>query len=113
MLFHANLPKAFWGEAVATVAYVINRSPSAAIDFKTSYEMWTGHKQSLDHLRVFECLAYAHIKQGKLEPRAKRCLFIGYPTGVKGYKLWNLKAGLPKTIVSRESRGSKGLRGKI
>ena len=42
------------------------------------------------------------LKQGKLEPRAKRCLFIGYPTGVKGYKLWNLKAGLPKTIVSRD-----------
>lgn len=27
MLFHANLSKAFWGEAVNTVAYVLNRSP--------------------------------------------------------------------------------------
>ena len=87
MIFHARLPKSFWAEVVATATYVINRSPSAAIGFKTPYEMWSGHKPSLDHLRVFGCTAYPHIKQGKLDPRAKRCLFIGYPNGVKGYKL--------------------------
>ena len=102
MLFHANLSKAFWGEAVTTAAYVINRSPTAAINFKTPYEMWTGHKPSLVHLRVFGCLAYTHVKQGKLEPRDKKCLFIGYPTRVKGYKLWNLEEGLPKTIISKD-----------
>ena len=34
MLFHANLPKSFWGEAISTAAHVINRSSYAAIDFK-------------------------------------------------------------------------------
>ena len=29
-------------------------------------------------------------------------LFIGYPSEVKGYKLWNLEGGLPRTIVSRD-----------
>ena len=85
MIFHAKLPKTFYGEAVNTEAYIINLSTSVAIGFKTPYEMWTGHKPSLDHLRVFGCLAYVHVKQGKLEPREKRCLFIGYPSGVKGY----------------------------
>ena len=66
MLFHAKLPKSFWGEVVSTTAYVLNRSPSAAIEFKTPYERWSGHKPSLDHHRVFGCLAYAHVKQGKL-----------------------------------------------
>jgi len=81
MICYARLPKSFWKEAIATEAYVINRSPSAAVGFKTPYEMWSSHKLSLDHLRVFGYLAYNHVKQGKLEPRTKRCLFIGYPTG--------------------------------
>ena len=51
MGFHAKLPKSFWGEAVNTAAYVINLSPSTAIGFKTPYEMWTGHKPSLYHLK--------------------------------------------------------------
>jgi len=72
---------------VTTATYVINKSPSATIGVKTPYEMWIGHKPNLEHLRVFGCIAYAHIKQGKLEPQAKKCIFIGYPSGVKGYKL--------------------------
>jgi len=68
----------------------------------TPYERWTGHKPNLDHLRVFGCLAYAHIKQGKLEPRAKKCLFIRYPYGVKGYKLWNLESEGPRIIITRD-----------
>lgn len=63
--------------------------------------MGTGHKPSLDHHKVFRCLAHAHVKQGKLETRAKKCLFIGYPSGVKAYKLWNLEPEEPITIVTR------------
>ena len=91
MLIHARLSKLFCGEVVTIVVYVINRSPSATIGFKTPYEIWNSHKPILEHLRIFGCIAYTHVKKEKLEPRAKRCLFIGYPTGVKGYKLWDLE----------------------
>jgi hypothetical protein len=40
-------------------------------------------------LRVFGCTAYAHVDNGKLEPRAVKCIFLGYGSGVKAYKLWN------------------------
>ena len=33
MLRMANLPKSFWGEAVVTACYLINRSPSVPLDF--------------------------------------------------------------------------------
>lgn len=46
-------------------------------------EMWSGKAVDYRNIRVFECKAYAHIKQDKLEARALRCVFIGYPTGVK------------------------------
>ncbi|GKA10136.1 gag-pol polyprotein [Tanacetum coccineum] len=42
MLATASLGKSFWAEAVNTACYVINRSPSTAVELKTSMEMWTG-----------------------------------------------------------------------
>lgn len=41
----------------------------------------------MGNLRVFGCLAYFHINEGKLEPRAKKGLVMGYPSGVKGYRI--------------------------
>lgn len=79
MMSCANLSKNFWAEAVATAVYVINRSPSTTIDLKTPMEKWSGHAPTLCHLKVFGSVAYAHINKGKLEPRAIKCMFLGYP----------------------------------
>lgn len=40
------------------------------------------------HKRIFGCLDYVHFKQGKLDVRALKGVFIGYPEGVKSYKVW-------------------------
>ncbi|GKD02175.1 retrovirus-related pol polyprotein from transposon TNT 1-94, partial [Tanacetum coccineum] len=70
LLIQSGLPKTFWGEATCTAAYLINRSPSTAIEKKTPMEMWSGHPSNYRMLRIFGCVAYTHNKQGKLEPRA-------------------------------------------
>ncbi|KAH9652997.1 hypothetical protein KPL70_027263 [Citrus sinensis] len=59
-------------------------------------------KVSYKDLKVFGCLGYAHISQGKLAPRALKCVFIGYPEGTKGYKLWCTDLSPPRCIVSRD-----------
>lgn len=64
--------------------------------------MWTGKPSSYDQLRVFGSTAYAHIRQDKLEPRAKKCIFLGYPENVKGYKLWCIEKGEEKCLISRD-----------
>ena len=102
MLTNAGLSKAFWGEAVVTAAYLINRSPSSAIGFMTPEQKWSGSTPKYDHLRVFGCPAFVHIKQGKLEPRALKGIFIGYPEGVKGYKVWCTDLNPHKSIISRD-----------
>ncbi|MDV3193978.1 MAG: reverse transcriptase domain-containing protein, partial [Sweet potato little leaf phytoplasma] len=56
----------------------------------------------MKHLRTFGCAAYAHIRQDKLEPRAIKCIFLGYPGGIKAYRLWSLELGENKCIVSRD-----------
>lgn len=41
-LSHAMLPKKFWGEAVMTVADLINLSPSAPLNGDVSNRFWKG-----------------------------------------------------------------------
>ena len=79
----------------------MNLSPSAAIDFKTPLEMWSGKPGNYIDLKAFGCDAYAHVKQGKLSLRALRGKFIGHPDGVKGYKLWCTDLSPPRCIISR------------
>src|SRR3954471_23054695 len=102
MLTSAGLKKVFWGEGVPTATYLINRCPSTALDMKTPEEVWSGHPPDLDKLRVFGCVAYAHIRQDKVEPRALKCMFMGYPEGVKAYRLWCLEPGHRRCITSRD-----------
>ena len=94
MLFHARLPLLFWAEAVKCATYICNRSPTAALKDKTPYECWYGSKPDLSNLRVFGCLSYVHVPnelRRKLDPKAEKCIFMGYPDGTKGFKLYNLE----------------------
>jgi hypothetical protein len=52
-------------------------------------EVWSGSPSNYSQLKVFGCTAYAHVNNGKLEHKATKCVFLGYSSGVKGYKLWN------------------------
>ena len=73
---HSHIPNHFWAEAVATAAYIRNRSATTALtDGKTPYEKWHGCKPNLEHLRVFGCVAYAHIpdcNRRKLDDKAEK-----------------------------------------
>eukprot|EP00253_Pinus_taeda_P028490 PITA_28490 len=51
MLSGAGLGQEFWAEAVDNACYLVNRSPSSALEDKTPQEVWTGKKPSLSHLR--------------------------------------------------------------
>lgn len=61
MLFDANLSKEYWGEAVSTAAYHINRCPTSAVKNMIPLEAWSGRKPNLSHLRVFGCEDMVHV----------------------------------------------------
>ncbi|GKD09664.1 gag-pol polyprotein [Tanacetum coccineum] len=54
MLAIASLGKLFWAKAANIACYVINRSPSIAVELKTPMEMWTGRPVNYSDLHIFE-----------------------------------------------------------
>lgn len=99
MLSNAALPRRFWAEAVSTSCFLINRGPHTGINLKTPYEVWSGKSADYSNLRAFGCTVYYHVSEGKLEPRAKKGVFVGYGEGVKGYRIWSPSEN--RVILSR------------
>ncbi|OAE34321.1 hypothetical protein AXG93_1054s1050 [Marchantia polymorpha subsp. ruderalis] len=57
---------------------------------KTPYELWQRQKPDLRNLQVFGCTAFAHIEKGhrgKIDPKSVECVFLGYSTTAKGYRV--------------------------
>ncbi|KAA0033501.1 Retrovirus-related Pol polyprotein from transposon TNT 1-94 [Cucumis melo var. makuwa] len=100
MISKAKILENFWVEALATATYTVNRSPCVFIDMKTPEERWTEDTPKLSNLKPFGCTTYVYIKQSKIEPKALKCMFIGHPDGVKGYKLWDFSK--ERSLISRD-----------
>ena len=82
----------FWAEGASTACYLINHSPSIAIDKKTPIEVWSGSPADYSQLRVFCYTAYVHVDNGKLEPAAVKCIFF-----VKNLVLKAINCGIHKS----------------
>ncbi|CAL9236211.1 unnamed protein product, partial [Arabidopsis halleri] len=99
---HSDLwgaPSKFWAEATHTAVILINKTPSAALEFEIPDKKWFGRVPVYSYLKRFGCVAFVHTNDGKLDPRARKGVLVGYPTGVKGYKVWILEE--KKLVISR------------
>ena len=102
-MFQANLPIKFWGECVLAAAHVINRTPSSLLHGKTPYECMHGKPPRYEDIKVFGCLCFAHKAsrdKDKFKERSRKCVFVGYPFGKHGWKLYDLDSG--ELFVSRD-----------
>nr|ABW74566.1 integrase [Boechera divaricarpa] len=102
MLKERNLPNQFWAESVRTAVYLLNISPTKAVLNRTPYEAWCGRKPGVSHLRVFGSVCYSLIdahNRKKLDEKSEKCIFLGYCSQSKGYRLYNPVSG--KIVESR------------
>lgn len=103
MLKTQGMPDKFWSEAVFTAAYLQNRLSTKSLNKQTPLEVWSNHKPSVSHLRVFGCICHVLVpeeKRKKLDDKSRRGVFIGYSTLSKGYKVYMLD--ISKVEVSRD-----------
>lgn len=91
--FQSGLPDKFWGDCIMHAVYLINRTPSPVLYESTPLEILFQKLPDYDHLKVFACLclvgtpaAHRHI----FDSRSIKCVFLGFKSGIKGYKLLNL-----------------------
>ena len=94
IMFQANLPIKFWGESVLTAAHLINQTPSSLLHGKSPYECLYGKSPSYDRIKTFGCLCYAHKSsrdKDKFKAKSRKCIFVGYPFGKKGWRLYDLE----------------------
>ncbi|KAL1234489.1 Copia protein [Trichinella spiralis] len=86
---HTKFGQRYWGEPVCTAAFLQNRLPSRSIS-KTPFELWTGNKPNVDHIRIFGYNAYCYIpkqKRRKWVNKAREGVIVGYGGITKGYRL--------------------------
>jgi len=90
LLSNARLDKSFWAEAIVYANHLINGS--TAIGGKAPIEVWSG-KAAQDHglLREFESLTCFSAKDGMVNLRAKKIVFLGVKRNMKDYRLWDLE----------------------
>ena len=95
----------------------VKTAPSKSVE-TTPYELWFGKKPKLSFLKVWGCDAYVKkLQPGKLEPKSKKCVFIGYPKETVGYTFYHRSEGkifiakngsfIEKEFLSKEVRGRK------
>ena len=85
MMSQSDLPLQFWGYALETSTFTLNRLPSKFVD-KTPYEIWTGKTPSLSFQKIWGCEAYVkRLQSDKLAPTSDKCIFVGYPKETLGY----------------------------
>ncbi|GJZ33277.1 zinc finger, CCHC-type containing protein [Tanacetum coccineum] len=88
-LIQSGMSKVFWADDTIMSTYLVNRSPSSVIGFKTPVDM----------LKFFGCIA--SIKKGMLEPVKVKCIFLAYIEGIMGNKLWRLDDVTSKVVLYR------------
>lgn len=83
--------------------YVLNRCPTSLVKEMTPEEAWCGVKPSVEPLRVFGCIAHAHVsdaRRTKLEDKSHCCVLLGVSEESKAYRLYNPIS--KRIIISRD-----------
>ncbi|KAH9303948.1 hypothetical protein KI387_008352 [Taxus chinensis] len=103
MMHSRGVPYTYWGEAVNTTVYILNRSPCKALQEITPEEAWSKIKPEVSAFRIFGSAAYTLVpdrKRSKLDSKSSRYFFVGYSDHSKAYRL--IDTSTNKIIISRD-----------
>ena len=65
--------------------------------------VWIGRLVDYSSLKIFGCPACVHVQSGersKLNSKSRKCIFLGFEKGYKGYKPWDPIS--KKTVTNKD-----------
>ena len=77
MMKAKHIPNEYWVEGAV---YILNHSATKNVKDKVPWQAWSNKRNNVSHLRVFGCIAYAHVpteNRKKLDNKGERCIFCG------------------------------------
>lgn len=99
-----NVPKTFWLDVVQTTTYLMNHLPTRVLGYQTPLEvLFPNSTLFLILLKVFGCICFVHVDKSvgsKLDPKALKCIFLGYSPNQKEYKCFH--PSTRKNFVSKD-----------
>ncbi|KAK2980072.1 hypothetical protein RJ640_028801 [Escallonia rubra] len=104
LLFQMKVPKPFWADAISTACFLINRMPSTVLNGDVPYSVLFPIKSLFPvEPRIFGSTCFVrdvrpHLT--KLDPKALKCVFLGYSRLQKGYRCYS--PDLHKYLVSTD-----------
>ncbi|XP_023737486.1 uncharacterized protein LOC111885459 [Lactuca sativa] len=92
LMFQSGVPLKYWGDAILTSVFLINRTPSSVLKGLSPHELVYKKSPNFDNLRVFGCMCFTTNlnNSDKFSPRSEKCVFMGYSLDKKGYKVLSL-----------------------
>ncbi|XP_042988400.1 uncharacterized protein LOC122316031 isoform X3 [Carya illinoinensis] len=93
LLLHMHVPKHFWSDGILTTCHLINRMSSSVLNGSSPFSiLYPSSSPFSIPPKIFGCVCYVHnLGPGfdKLDPRATKCLFVGYSQTQKGYRCYS------------------------
>jgi len=88
--FMVCLLQSWWEFCINHAVYLINQTPITCLPWLMPMESLIKVKPDLSELHVFGCGAYVflpkEVRANKIAPRSELMIYIGYETGIKGWK---------------------------
>ncbi|KAL6335243.1 hypothetical protein AAG906_029478 [Vitis piasezkii] len=104
LMFQMKVPKQFWADAVSTACFLINRMSTVVLKGDIPYKVIHLQKSLFPiEPRIFGCTCYVRDTRSsvtKLDPKALKCVFLGYSRLQKGYRCFS--TDLNKYLVSTD-----------
>lgn len=97
----SELEEELWAELCVIATYILNRTPTKQAPHSTPFELWTGKKAKISHLRKIGSVAFNHVpavQRTKWQPKSKKFILVGYDEETDNYRLMDPKT--KKVVIS-------------